>query len=86
MRAMCCVVAGTTALLSVLLFSCEVNVVKYAARMPGHLEAVLVYGTPCLLHVVRCVSTSQVTAGMQVRLCIHDACLKRDNMEMENGI
>ena len=54
-RALCCVVAGTTALLSVLLFSCEVSAVKYAACMSGYLEAVLVWGIPCLLHVVRCV-------------------------------
>ena len=50
-RALCCVVAGTTAaLLSVLLFSSEVSVVKYAACMPGYPEAViLVWGIPCLL-------------------------------------
>ena len=39
-RVLCCVVAGSTALLSVLLFSCEVSVVKYAACVPGYLEAV----------------------------------------------
>ena len=60
-----------TALLSVLVFSCEVSVVKHAACMPGYLEAVLVWGIPCLLHVVRCVS--QTTAGMQVPLCMYDA-------------
>ena len=55
---------------------CEVGVVKYAARMPRYLEAVLVlvWGIPCLLHVVR--GVCHVTAGMQVRLCMHDACPK----------
>ena len=66
-------IAGATALLSVLLFSCEVNVVEYAACMAGYLEAVLLCVIPCLQHVVRCVSVSQVTAGMRVRLCMHDA-------------
>ena len=44
--------------------------------MSGYLEAVLLCGIPCLQHVVRCVSMSEVTAGMQVRLCMHDACPK----------
>ena len=51
------VVLWITALLSVLLFSCEVSVVKYAACMPGYLEAVLVWGIPCLLQAgLLCVS------------------------------
>ena len=56
-----------------LLCRCEVSVVKYAACMPGYLEAlVLVW----VYRVCCCECESHVTAGMQVRLCMHDACPK----------
>ena len=60
-----------------LVFSCEVGVVKYAACMSGYLEAVLVWGIPCLLHECPLyVSVCQISAGMRVRLCMNDACPK----------
>ena len=46
----------------VVLFSCEVK----GACMPGYLEAVRVWGIPCLLHVVRCVPSNRRDASAAV--------------------
>ena len=82
-RAICCVIAGTTALLlSVLVFSCEVGVVKSALLVCQDAWRQYSYGVyrvccmlSVLLHVV-CEGVSQITEGMQVRLRMHDACSK----------
>ena len=82
-RTLCCVLPGTTALLSVL---CSL-VAKWKVLVCQDTWRQYEYGVYrvcCMLSAV-----CQVTAGMQVRLCMHDACMpqtKWNNMEKENGI
>ena len=71
-------VAGTTALLSVLLFSGEVSAVKLLVCQDTWRQySYGVYRVCCTSIVCECVS--QVTAGMQTRLCMHNACPKPNN-------